>query len=47
MKKQFLRRVDLTTVQFQAKISDFGLSTVLDGTESQQSIVGTPLYQSP
>ena len=29
------------------KISDFGLSTILDGTESEQSIVGTPLYQSP
>ena len=34
-------------MDFQIKISDFGLSTVLDGTQSQQSIVGTPLYQSP
>jgi len=34
-------------VEFQVKISDFGLSTILDGNQSQQSIVGTPLYQSP
>ena len=47
MKKQFLRQVDLTAVNFKAKISDFGLSKVLDDTQSQQTIVGTPLYQSP
>ena len=29
------------------KISDYGLSTVFDGTQSTKSIVGTPLYQSP
>ena len=46
-KKSFLRKVDLTQVEFQVKISDFGLSTILDGAQSQQSIVGTPLYQSP
>ena len=34
-------------MDFEIKISDFGLSTILDGTQSQQSIVGTPLYQSP
>lgn len=46
-KRQFLRKIDLANIEFQVKISDFGLSTIFDGTESQQSIVGTPLYQSP
>ena len=46
-KHTFLRLVDLTKERFQVKISDFGLSTILDGTESKMSIVGTPLYQSP
>lgn len=46
-KHLFLKQVDLQTIDFEIKISDFGLSTVLDGTQSQLSIVGTPLYQSP
>lgn len=29
------------------KISDFGLSTILDGTNTNLSICGTPLYSSP
>ena len=29
-KKKFLKKVDLTKVNFEVKISDFGLSTVLD-----------------
>lgn len=28
-------------------ISDFGLSTILDNSQSQLSICGTPLYSSP
>lgn len=46
-KKQFLYSVDLTRVEFQVKISDFGLSTILDGTNTNLSICGTPLYSSP
>ena len=44
MKKQFLKKVDLTKVNFQVKISDWGLSTIMSETKSQLSIVGTPLY---
>ena len=47
MKRQFLKSVNLTQIPFEVKISDFGLSTVFEGTQSQLSIVGTPLYQSP
>ena len=39
--------MDLTSVEFQVKISDFGLSTILDGSSTQLSICGTPLYSSP
>ena len=34
-------------MNFQAKISDYGLSTILDGTNTNLSICGTPLYSSP
>ena len=47
MKRQFLKSVNLNQIPFEVKISDFGLSTVFEGTQSQLSIVGTPLYQSP
>lgn len=46
-KRKFLATVDLTRVKFFAKISDFGLSTILEGSSSQLSICGTPLYSSP
>lgn len=46
-KRVWLANVDLTTTNFQVKISDFGLSTILDGTNTQLSICGTPLYSSP
>jgi len=46
-KRNFLASVDLTRVKFQAKISDFGLSTILESSSSQLSICGTPLYSSP
>ena len=46
-KKAFLAACDLTKIEFQAKISDFGLSTILDGTNTNLSICGTPLYSSP
>ena len=46
-KKAFLYSFDLTRIQFQVKISDFGLSTILDGTNTNLSICGTPLYSSP
>ena len=43
----FLKNVDLKETNFQVKIADFGLSTVLDPQSSVLSIVGTPLYQAP
>jgi serine/threonine protein kinase len=46
-KRLFLANVDLTKVRFQAKISDFGLSTILESSTSQLSICGTPLYSAP
>ena len=46
-KKSFLYKVDLTRVNFQVKISDFGLSTILEGSNTNLSICGTPLYSSP
>ena len=46
-KKALLTTFDLTQVRFQAKISDYGLSTILDDTNPNLSIVGTPLYSSP
>lgn len=46
-KKQFLANIDLTKIKFEAKISDFGLSTILESSTSQLSICGTPLYSSP
>ena len=46
-KRKFLSTVDLAKVKFFAKISDFGLSTILDGESSQLSICGTPLYSAP
>jgi len=46
-KRAFLHSVDLTKVHFEVKISDYGLSTILDGTNTNLSICGTPLYSSP
>ncbi len=46
-KRAFLMTADLTKIKFQAMISDFGLSTILDNSQSQLSICGTPLYSSP
>ena len=43
----FLKNVDLLETNFQVKIADFGLSTVLDESKSVLSLVGTPLYQTP
>lgn len=37
----------MTKINFQARISDFGLSTILEGTNTQLSICGTPLYSAP
>lgn len=37
----------MTKIHFEAKISDFGLSTIIDGSTAQLSICGTPLYSSP
>ena len=34
MKRQFLKSVNLTQIPFEVKISDFGLSTVFEGTQS-------------
>ena len=46
-KKKFLQTVDFTKINFQAKIADSGLSTILDEYTKQLSICGTPLYSSP
>ena len=46
-KKRFLTKLDLNNINFEVKISDFGLSTILDGTENSLSICGTPLYSAP
>ena len=46
-KRAFLKTVDLMKVRFSVKISDFGLSTVLDETTKSLTICGTPLYSSP
>ena len=46
-KLQFLKGVDLLETNFEVKIADFGLSTVLDTKASVLSLVGTPLYQTP
>lgn len=47
-KYQFLKNFDLSSGDFKAYISDFGLSTIVyEGNNSQLSICGTPLYSSP
>ena len=46
-KRSFLATVDLTKIRFYAKISEFGLSTILESSTSQLSICGTPLYSAP
>lgn len=46
-KRAWIAKVDLRTTKFEAKISDFGLSTILDSATQQLSICGTPLYSSP
>ena len=42
-----MKEIDLASIDFEVKISDFGLSTVFDANQSQLTIVGTPLYSSP
>lgn len=37
----------MSQIKFYAKISDFGLSTILEGANTQLTICGTPLYSSP
>jgi serine/threonine-protein kinase ULK2 len=46
-KRTWMGGVDLRSANFEAKISDFGLSTILESTTQQLSICGTPLYSSP
>ena len=47
-KKEFLKNVDLTKVDFQVKIADFGLSMKLDSLSQKLMLkCGTPLYMSP
>lgn len=46
-KRQFLAKVDLSQVNFEVKISDFGLSTIIEDSTAALSICGTPLYSSP
>jgi serine/threonine protein kinase len=47
-KKRFLQKVDLTQVNFEIKIADFGFSKKLR-TKSQisKTVCGTPLYMAP
>ena len=49
-KLAFLQTVDLTKIRFQVKISDFGLSAILDEmdeTDQERTFCGTPKYCSP
>lgn len=46
-KLNFLRNFNFLHGNFQAIISDFGLSTVVVDGNSNLSICGTPLYSSP
>lgn len=46
-KRKWLATLDLRNTRFEAKISDFGLSTILESANQQLSICGTPLYSSP
>jgi serine/threonine protein kinase len=46
-KRVWLSKLNLNETRFEAKISDFGLSTILDSATQQLSICGTPLYSSP
>ena len=46
-KLNFLRKFNFLHGNFQAIISDFGLSTVVVDGNSNLSICGTPLYSSP
>ncbi len=48
-KKQFLKKVNFKNVNFQIKISDFGLSKLTEPKEKFESTnaCGTPCYMSP
>ena len=47
-KREFLRDVDLTTVNFEIKIADFGFSKRLKyKSQVNRTICGTPLYMAP
>ena len=44
----FVKQFNFSTGSFKAVLSDFGLSTIVyEGSNSQLSICGTPLYSSP
>lgn len=47
-KNKFMREVDLTKVNFELKIADFGFSKKLKNKgQSNKTICGTPLYMAP
>ena len=47
-KINFLKMVDLQTVNFQIKIADFGFSKFLDSkSQRSETMCGTPLYMAP
>jgi serine/threonine protein kinase len=47
-KRQFLKEVDLTTMNFEVKIADFGFSKKLKNKgQINKTICGTPLYMAP
>jgi serine/threonine protein kinase len=47
-KKKFLRNVDMTKVNFEVKIADFGFSKKLRvKSQINKTVCGTPLYMSP
>lgn len=47
-RRQFLKNVDLTKVNFSIKIADFGFSKKLKKKDQiNKTICGTPLYMAP
>ena len=47
-KRKFLREVDMSEVEFEIKIADFGFSKQLrNKSQLNKTVCGTPLYMSP
>jgi serine/threonine protein kinase len=47
-RRKFLREVDLTQIEFEVKIADFGFSKKLKNkSDINKTVCGTPLYMAP